>query len=143
MRFIMLEIVMRVLGRLWRVVVGGLVVVVMMPATIQAQHRQFYPDTGPDIIVQTALNIGVVSAVAWDVESTRRTIRRGAVEVNPLVRPYVRNTGLLYASGVGRVAGVLWGSEILERHGHRRWSVVLRVVSIGAGVWAASNNGRR
>jgi len=57
-------------------------------------------------------------AASWDDVATRRVLDQGGYERNPLIRPFVHNTGTLIAESVGEVWLAAFVADRMKRSSH-------------------------
>lgn len=89
----------------------------------------------------TKLGAGVYLASEFDAATTYHLMQdcgTGCYEANPMVRPFARNPSVFVALG-GSAYAINYLARKLERRGHRRWAVALRVFAIGVHVGAGAH----
>lgn len=65
--------------------------------------------------ILTAINAG---AATWDDIATRKVIERGGYERNPLMRPFMHNSGVLAVETIGEVWIVAFIAERMKHSQH-------------------------
>ena len=83
-----------------------------------------------------ALNVGVISAGALDLASTRQAMERGAVEANPLMGQSAAQQISVKAAGIGSVLAL---AALLEQRS-LTWAHVARIAAIALQVGVSVHN---
>ncbi|MGA8184307.1 MAG: hypothetical protein WB819_11780 [Terriglobia bacterium] len=95
----------------------------------------------PHRIKLTKLDTLVYVAAEFDAATTYHLLQNcgsRCYEANPMVRPFARNPGIFFVAGASAYA-VNTLSQRLKNNGHSRWAKALRVVAIGAHVFAGAH----
>lgn len=87
-----------------------------------------------------SLQAGFAGFQAYDVYSTTKAIRLGAVEANPLMRNSVQNRAAFIGLKVATTAGSILAAERLWRGRHRVGAIALMAVSNGMMAVVAAHN---
>jgi hypothetical protein len=87
-----------------------------------------------------SLHVGFAGFQAYDVYSTTKAIRLGAVEANPLMRKTVGSRAALIGVKVATTAGSIFAAERLWRDRHRVAAIALMAVSNGMMAAVAAHN---
>ena len=77
------------------------------------------------VAVLRSLHVGLVVSQAYDVYSTTQALRRGAVEVNPLLQNTVASRAAFIGLKVAITAGPIYEAERLWRNHHRFGAIAL------------------
>ena len=83
-----------------------------------------------------ALNVGVISAGALDLHSTRSAMAHGAVEANPLMGQSSLQQVTVKAAGIGTVLAL---AALLEQR-NMTWAHVARIAAVALQVGASVHN---
>ena len=93
----------------------------------------------PRALVPLYASFGALQVL--DAHSTARAIAGGAVEVNPLMRPFAGNTaGMLAIKGAGTV-GVIYATEKMWKK-NKAGAIIFMVAANSAMAWIVQNNYR-
>lgn len=95
----------------------------------------------PHRIKLTKLAAGVYLASEFDAGATYHLLqncRSRCYEANPMIRPVARNPGIFFVAGASAYA-VNALAQRLENTRHRRWAKTLRIIAIGAHVFAGAH----
>ncbi len=87
-----------------------------------------------------SLHVGLIASQAYDVYSTTHAIRRGAVEMNPLLKDTVRSRVAFVALKVAVTAGPIYEAEKLWRKNHKIAAIALMAASNGIMMAVARHN---
>ncbi len=87
-----------------------------------------------------SLHVGLIASQAYDVYSTTHAIRRGAIEVNPLLKNTVGSRFAFVALKVVVTAGPIYEAEKLWRRNHRVAAIALMAASNGIMMAVAKHN---
>jgi uncharacterized protein DUF5658 len=93
---------------------------------------------GASVLRSMYASLGVLQA--YDVYSTRKALRHGAVERNPFMQGAVGNQALFIGLKVAMTAGPVYQAEKLWRNHHRIGAVALMAVSNGIMMGVAAHN---
>ena len=87
-----------------------------------------------------SLHVGLIVSQAYDVYSTTHAIRRGAVELNPLLKDTVGSRVAFAAVKVAVTAGPIYEAEKLWRKNHKVAAIALMAASNGIMLAVAKHN---
>jgi hypothetical protein len=87
-----------------------------------------------------SLHVGLAVSQAYDVYSTTTAIRRGAVELNPLLKSTVGSRAAFIGLKVAMTAGPIWEAEKLWKKNHRVAAIALMAASNGIMMAVAKHN---
>lgn len=99
--------------------------------------RPFYDN---HVLILTEVDAG---AALWDDFASRRVIRRGGYERNPLMRPFVHNSGTLAAETIGEVWLVAFVADRMKHSQHavlRKTWWLPQVLNISAKIYGGINS---
>ena len=99
--------------------------------------RPFYDN---HVLILTEVDAG---AALWDDLASRRVIERGGYERNPLMRPFVHNSGTLAAETIGEVWLMAFVADRMKHSQHavlRKTWWLPQVLNISAKIYGGINN---
>ena len=105
---------------------------------MQAPLRIGFKTTRPSVL--PALYVGCAILQGFDVYSTLKALKGGAVESNPMMRGAVANPIALITLKAAVTASSIYAAERLWRQHHRTQAVVLMAVSNGIMAAVAARN---
>ncbi len=114
--------------------------VAAMPATAVAPLTQIQirVDTRPSAL--PALYVSLAALQGYDVYSTLRAVKQGAVEVNPMMRGVVGNSAAFVAVKGAATFASIYAAERLWRDDHRVAAIVLMAATTGTMAVIAAHN---
>jgi hypothetical protein len=87
-----------------------------------------------------SLHVGLAVSQAYDVYSTTTAIRRGAIELNPLLKSAVGSRAAFIGLKVAMTAGPIYEAEKLWKKNHRVAAIALMAASNGIMMAVARHN---
>lgn len=90
--------------------------------------------------VLRSLHVGLGLAQAYDVYSTTHALRRGAIEVNPLLQNTVASRAAFIGLKIAMTAGPIYEAEKLWRSHHRVGAIALMAAANGIMMGVAKHN---
>ena len=90
--------------------------------------------------VLRSLHVGLAVSQAYDVYSTTHALRRGAIEVNPLLKNTVSSRVAFIAIKAAVTAGPIYEAEKLWRRNHKIGAIALMAASNGIMLAVAKHN---
>jgi hypothetical protein len=87
-----------------------------------------------------SLHVGLAVSQAYDVYSTTTAIRRGAIELNPLLKNTVGSRAAFIGLKVAMTAGPIYEAEKLWKKNHRVAAIALMAASNGIMMAVAKHN---
>jgi hypothetical protein len=90
--------------------------------------------------VLRSLHVGLALSQAYDVYSTTHALKRGAIEVNPLLKDTVTSRMAFIGLKVAMTAGPIYEAEKLWRKKHRVAAIALMAAANGIMLAVAARN---
>ena len=87
-----------------------------------------------------SMHVGLAVSQAYDFYSTTHAIRRGAIEVNPLLKNTVKSRAAFIGLKVAMTAGPIYEAEKLWRKNHKIGAIALMAASNGIMIAVARHN---
>ena len=87
-----------------------------------------------------SLHVGLIASQVYDVYSTTHALRRGAIEVNPLLKDTASSRVAFIALKVAVTAGPIYEAEKLWRRNHKLGAIALMAASNGIMMAVAMHN---
>lgn len=110
-----------------------------VPGALAAATRPASPPRRPSALMPLYVSFGTLQLL--DTHSTSRSIRGGAVEANPVMRPFASSVPAMLAVKAGGTAGAIVASEKLWKR--NKPAAILFMLSANSGmIWVVHNNYR-
>lgn len=87
-----------------------------------------------------SLHVGLIASQAYDLYSTTHALRRGAIEMNPLLKDTVSSRVAFISIKVAVTAGPIYEAEKLWRKNHKIGAIALMAASNGIMMAVARHN---